>query len=127
MRFSKSAFVTIVVMSLSHLVAKAKATHQFLFYFAALLFCVTVPIINTLWHAPSTSFAENSQTPLFSGTGTAQRPSWIWQGHSTQSDPFKIPPILENGILAARGGSKSIREAVTGVQTNRAVMNRRFL
>jgi beta-lactamase regulating signal transducer with metallopeptidase domain len=97
------SLLTIVVMSLSHLVAKAKARHQFLFYFAALLFCVTVPIINTLWHSPSTSFAENSQTPLFSGTGTAQRPSWIWQGHSTQSYQFKIPPILENGILGIWG------------------------
>jgi len=96
-------FFAMMVLISSRLVAKAKARDQFFFYFAALLFCLAVPVINTLWHSPSTRVPDKSQELLLYGPGTAHRPSWIWRGHTTQPAQFKIPPTFRSWILGIWG------------------------
>lgn len=96
-------FFAIVVLILSRLVAKATARHQFFFYFAALIFCVAVPVINTIWHSPSTSVADNSQEPFLAGARRATGPSWIWQGHSAEPRRFTVPPAFQHWILGIWG------------------------
>ena len=54
-------FFAIVAAAFSRLVDKARAKHQYFFYLTDLLFCLAVPVINTLWHSPSTVVAEKSQ------------------------------------------------------------------
>ncbi|HTW65858.1 MAG TPA: M56 family metallopeptidase [Bryobacteraceae bacterium] len=84
-------FLTILAAVFSRFVAKARARHQFSFYLAVLLFCVAVPITNTLWHFPSAIVAEQSQGPFLSGAGGVNQPSWIWQGHSAHHSQSIIP------------------------------------
>lgn len=96
-------FLAILAAIFSRFVAKARASHQFFFYVAVLLFCVAVPVTNTLWHFPSTVIAEKSQGPLLSGSGGVNQPSWIWQGHSAQHRQFIIPPGFQAWIAGMWG------------------------
>jgi beta-lactamase regulating signal transducer with metallopeptidase domain len=85
------------------IVAKAKAGHQYSFYLAVLLFCLAVPVINTIWHSPSTSIAEKSHQPVLSDAQEANPDSWIWREHSRQHTRLNIRPGLQTGIVVAWG------------------------
>jgi len=67
-------FFAVVVVFFSRLVAKAKAKHQYCFYVTALLFCLAVPVINTLWQSPSVLVVEKSQHQDPTEAGGPNRP-----------------------------------------------------
>lgn len=94
------AFVAAVF---SRLVAKTRAKHQYTFYLAVLIFCLATPVINTLWHSPSTRIAEKSQEQVPLDDRGANRGFWIWQGHSKQHKQFVIPPGFQTWIVDTWG------------------------
>jgi len=96
-------FFAVVVAIFSRLVGKTRAKHQYCFYLAALLFCLAIPIINTLWQTPSTVVAEKSQLQVPSEAGAANQLFWIWQGHSKQHRQFTIPPGVQSWIVGVWG------------------------
>src|SRR5260370_34173832 len=85
-------FFAVVAAVFSRLVAKAKAKHQYCFYVTVLLFCLAVPVINTLWPSPSALVVEKSQQQDPSEAGGPSHPFWSWQGHSKQDRQFTIAP-----------------------------------
>jgi beta-lactamase regulating signal transducer with metallopeptidase domain len=85
-------FFAVVAAVFSPLVAKAKAKHQYCFYVTVLLFCLAVPVINTLWQSPSALVVEKSQPQDPSEAGAPSHPFWSWQGHSKQDRQFTIDP-----------------------------------
>ena len=87
-------FLAIIAAVFSHLVAKAKAKHQHLFYLAVLLLCVALPVINTFWRFPWPVVGEKSEEPVLSDARGLNQGSWIRQGHSTLHRPFIISPGL---------------------------------
>jgi beta-lactamase regulating signal transducer with metallopeptidase domain len=97
------AFFAIVVAIFSRLVAKARAKHQYCFYLAVFLFCLAVPVINTLWQTPSTVVAEKSQLQVPSEAGAANHLFWSWQGHSKQHRQFTIAPGVQSWIVGVWG------------------------
>ena len=97
------SFLAIAAAVFSRLVAKARAKHQYCFYLAVLLFCLAVPVVNTLWQAPSTVVAEKSQLQVSSEPGAANRLFWSWQGHSKQPLQFTIGPGIQSWILGVWG------------------------
>lgn len=96
-------FFAVVVAIFSRLVGKTRARHQYCFYLAALLFCLAIPIINTLWQTPSTVVAEKSQLQVPSEAGAANQLFWIWQGHSKQHRQFTIAPGVQSWIVGVWG------------------------
>ena len=96
-------FFAVVVAIFSRLVGKIRAKHQYCFYLAALLFCLAVPVINTLWQTPSTVVAEKSQLQVPSEAGAANQLFWIWQGHSKQHRQFTIAPGVQSWIVGVWG------------------------
>lgn len=96
-------FFSIVAAVFSRLVAKAQAKHQYSFYLAVLLFCLAVPVINTLWHSPSSTVAGKSQQPILSDTGGGNQRFGIWQGHSRQHKQLIIPLGFRSWIVATWG------------------------
>jgi len=92
-------FFAVVAASFSRLVAKARAKHQYCFYLGVLLFCLAVPVINTLWHVPPTVVAARSQQQLTSEAGAANHRFWIWQEESSPSQHFVILPWFRGCIL----------------------------
>jgi beta-lactamase regulating signal transducer with metallopeptidase domain len=96
-------FLAIVAAVFSRPVAKARARYQYCFYLAVLLFCLAVPVINTLWHSPLAVVAAKSQEPVLSDAGGVNQPSWIWQGHSRQHRQFIIPPGFQGWIVGIWG------------------------
>jgi beta-lactamase regulating signal transducer with metallopeptidase domain len=96
-------FFALVAVGFSHLVAKARAKHQYCFYLAVLFFCLAAPVINTLWKSPSTVVAEKSQQQVLSGTGGANHGFWIWQDHSKQHKQFTIAPGFQRSIVGIWG------------------------
>jgi beta-lactamase regulating signal transducer with metallopeptidase domain len=97
------SFFAIGAVVFSRLVAKARAKHQYCFYLAVLFFCLAVPIINTLWQAPSTVVAEKSQLQVSSEAGAAKDLFWNWQGHSKQHGQFTIAPGFQSWIVGVWG------------------------
>jgi len=93
----------VVVAIFSRLVGKTRAKHQYCFYVAALLFCLAVPVINTLWQPPSTTVAEKSQLQVPPEAGAANQLFWIWQGHSEQHRQFTIAPGVQRWIVGVWG------------------------
>src|SRR5882762_481085 len=87
----------------SRLVAKARAKYQYVFYLAVFLFCLAVPVINTLWQSPSTVVAEKSQQQVPSDAGGANHRFWSWQGHSKQHKQFTIAPGFQSWIVGIWG------------------------
>jgi beta-lactamase regulating signal transducer with metallopeptidase domain len=96
-------FFALVAVGFSHLVAKARAKHQYFFYLAVLFFCLATPVINTLWKSPSTVVAEKSQQQVLSGTGGANHGFWIWQDHSKQHKQLTIAPGFKRSIVGIWG------------------------
>jgi beta-lactamase regulating signal transducer with metallopeptidase domain len=96
-------FFAIVAAVFSRLVAKARAKHQYFFYLAVLLFCLAVPVINTLWQSPSTSVAEKFQQQLPTGAGGANHSFWSWQGYSQRQKLFTIAPGFQSWIVGIWG------------------------
>ena len=96
-------FFAVVVAIFSRLVAKARAKHQYCFYLGALLFCLAVPTINTVWQTPSTVVAEQSQLRVPSEAGAANRLFWSWQAHSKQHTQFTTPSGVQSWIVGAWG------------------------
>jgi hypothetical protein len=96
-------FFAIVAAVFSRLVAKARAKHQYCFYLAVLLFCLAVPVINTLWRTPSTVVAEKSRLQVPSEAGAANHLFWSWQGHSKQHRQFTIAPGVQSWIVGVGG------------------------
>jgi beta-lactamase regulating signal transducer with metallopeptidase domain len=95
-------FFAIVAAVFSRLVAKARAEHQYSFYLIVLLFCLAVPVINTLWQWPSTVVVEKSQQQIPAGAGGANRGFWSWQGHSKQQhEQFTIAPGIQNWVVGS--------------------------
>jgi len=92
-------FFAIVAALFSHLVAKARAKHQYCFYLAVLLFCLAAPVANTFWHWPSTAVAEKSQQQISSDAGASNRMLWIWQEHTRPTGQFIIPPGFQTWII----------------------------
>jgi hypothetical protein len=101
------SFFAIGAVVFSRLVAKARAKHQHCFYLAVLFFCLAVPIINTLWQAPSTVVAEKSQLQVSSKAGAAKDLFWNWQGHSKQRGRFTIAPGFQSWIVGVWGDAGS--------------------
>lgn len=104
-------FFAIVAAILSRLVAKAKAKHQYCFYLAALLFCLAVPVINTLWQMPSSVLVEKSQLQVASEAGGANHLFWSWQGHPKQHRQFTIAPGVQSWIVGVWGALVLLRLA----------------
>lgn len=96
-------FFAILTAFFSPLVAKARPKHQYSFYLAVLLFSLAVPVINTVWHSPSTGVAEKSQRAALPSVGALNQRFWIWQGHSKRHTQFAIPPGLQSWIVGAWG------------------------
>jgi beta-lactamase regulating signal transducer with metallopeptidase domain len=96
-------FFAILVAIFSRLVAKARAKHQYCFYLVALLFCLAVPVINTLWQTPANLVAEKSQLQASSEAKAADHLSWIWQGHSKPDWHFTIGPTVQSWFLGVWG------------------------
>src|SRR5258705_7708890 len=104
-------FFAIVVAIFSRLVAKARAKHQYCFYLAVLLFCLAVPVFNTLWQTSSTVEAEKSQLQVPSEAGAANHLFWSWQGHSKQHRQFTIAPGVQSWIVGVWGALVLVRLA----------------
>jgi beta-lactamase regulating signal transducer with metallopeptidase domain len=96
-------FFAIVAAVFSRLVAKARAKHQYSFYLTVLLFCLAVPVINTLWQSPSTVVTEKSQQQVPSDAGGGNHRFWSWQGHSRQHKQFTIAPGVQSWIVGIWG------------------------
>ena len=96
-------FFAIVAALFSRLTAKLKGRHQFFFYLAVLLFCLAVPVINTLGRFPANVAAEKSQTQVLSDGGAVTPSFWIWRGHAAQSREFSISPEIRSWIVGAWG------------------------
>jgi hypothetical protein len=92
-------FFAIMAVVFSSLVAKARARHQYFFYLAVLLLCLTVPVINTLWQSPSTAVAEKARQQVLPGAAGADLGFWIWQGFSKQHKQFTIAPEFQSWII----------------------------
>jgi beta-lactamase regulating signal transducer with metallopeptidase domain len=92
-------FFAVVAASFSRLVAKARAKHQYCFYLGVLLFCLAVPVINTLWHIPPTVVAARSQQQLTSEAGAANHRFLIWQEEFNPSQHFVILPWFRGCIV----------------------------
>jgi len=101
--FLQIGLFAIVAAVFSRLVAKARAKHQYSFYLTVLLFCLAVPVINTLWQSPSTVVAEKSQQQVPSDAGGANHRFWSWQGHSKQHKQFTIAPGFQSWIVGIWG------------------------
>jgi beta-lactamase regulating signal transducer with metallopeptidase domain len=93
----------LVAAAFSRLVARARAKHQYSFYLTVLLFCVAVPVINTVWQSPSTVAAEKSQQQVPSDAGGANHGFWSWQGHSQRHKQFTIAPGFQSWIIGIWG------------------------
>jgi beta-lactamase regulating signal transducer with metallopeptidase domain len=96
-------FFAIVAAVFSRLVAKAKAKHQYCFYLGVLLFCLAVPVINTLWHTPSTLIAAKSQQQLTWKAGLSNHRFWIWREDSNPPQRFIIPPWFRGWVVSTWG------------------------
>ncbi|HEY1946769.1 MAG TPA: M56 family metallopeptidase [Bryobacteraceae bacterium] len=94
--FIQIGFFAIVAAVFSPLVAKARAKHQYFFYLAVLLFCLTAPVINTFWKSPSTAVAEKSHQQFPSRAGGANLRFWNWQGDSKLHKQFTIAPAFQS-------------------------------
>jgi len=101
--FLQIGLFAIVTAVFSRLVAKARAKYQYVFYLAVFLFCLAVPVINTLWQSPSTVVAEKSQQQVSSDAGGANHRFWSWQGHSKQHKQFTIAPGFQSWIVGIWG------------------------
>jgi beta-lactamase regulating signal transducer with metallopeptidase domain len=91
------AFLASLVAAFSRLVARSRAKHQHLFYVAALLFCLAVPVINTLWPSPSSGAREKRQRSDLTGAASGYR-DWNLQRDVKQHRRFAIAPALGNWI-----------------------------
>jgi len=118
-------FFAVVVVIFSRLVAKAKAKHQYCFYVTVLLFCLAVPVINTLWQSPSALVVEKSQHQDPSEAGGPNRPFWSWQGHSKQDRQFTIAPGVQSCIVVVWGVLTLLRLARFGRAVHRVHRLRR--
>ena len=87
----------------SRFVAKARAKHQYFFYLGVFLFCLTVPVLNTLWRFPSTMAAEKSQQQFPSAPGGSNHRSWNWRGDFKQHEQFTITPAFQRWIVGTWG------------------------
>jgi beta-lactamase regulating signal transducer with metallopeptidase domain len=96
-------FFAIVAAVFSRLVAKARAKHQYSFYLTVLLFCLAVPVVNTLWQSRSTVVVEKSQQQVPSDAGGANQRFWSWQGHSKLHKQFTIAPGFQSWIVGIWG------------------------
>jgi beta-lactamase regulating signal transducer with metallopeptidase domain len=118
-------FFAVVAAVFSRLVAKAKAKHQYCFYVTVLLFCLAVPVINTLWQSPSALVVEKSQPQDPSEAGGPSHPFWSWQGHSKQNRQFKIAPGVQWCIVGVWGVLILLRLARFGRAVHRVHRLRR--
>lgn len=96
-------FFAIAAAAFSHLIAKARAKHQYSFYLAVLLFCLAAPVINTLWRSQPPAVAKTSVQPVLPKAGGANRLFWVWQGHSKGHEPFLLGPELQSWIVGIWG------------------------
>src|SRR5215469_7361781 len=96
-------FFAIVAALFSRLIARARAKHQYSFYLAVLLLCLSAPVVNTFWHSSLTGMAENSQQQISSDAGAANRISWIWQEHTRAREQSIFPPGFQTWIIGAWG------------------------
>ena len=96
-------FFAILAAAFSRLVAKPKTKDQYYYYLTVLLFCVTAPLINTLWQSPSTVVAEKSQRQDPSDAGAANRLFWSWDGHSKPHKQLTIAPGFQSWIVSIWG------------------------
>jgi len=118
-------FFAVVAAVFSPLVAKAKAKHQYCFYVTVLLFCLAVPVINTLWQSPSALVVEKSQPQDPSEAGAPSHPFWSWQGHSKQDRQFTIDPGIQSCIVGVWGVLILLRLARFGRAVHRVHRLRR--
>src|SRR5215472_767083 len=109
----------VVAAVFSRLVTKTRAKHQYTFYLAVLIFCLATPVINTLWHSPSTLVAEKSQQQISLDDRGANSGFWIWQGHSKQQKEFILPPGLQTWIVDTWGVLVLLRLARFGRAVHR--------
>jgi beta-lactamase regulating signal transducer with metallopeptidase domain len=96
-------FFAIVTAVFSRLVSKARAKHQYSFYLTVLLFCLAVPVINTLWQSPSTVVTEKSQQRVAVDAEGTNYTFWNLQGHFKQHQRFAISPGFQSWIVGVWG------------------------
>src|SRR5882762_9562033 len=82
--FLQIGLFAIVTAVFSRLVAKARAKYQYAFYLAVLLFCLTAPVINTIWQWHPIAGAGKSQQQVLPEAGRPNQHFWGCQGHSGQ-------------------------------------------
>jgi beta-lactamase regulating signal transducer with metallopeptidase domain len=101
--FLQIGFFAIVTAVFSRLIAKARAKHQYLFYFAVFLFCLTAPVLDTLWQSHPITAAKNSQQQILAEAGGANHRFLGWHGHSKKYQQFTLGPEAQSWIVAIWG------------------------
>lgn len=103
-----NAFLQIVLFAIvtalfSPLVAKARAKYQHVFYLAVFLFCLTVPVINTIWQAHPIPGTGKSLQQISSEAGGPNHHFWEWQVRSQQHEQFTLGSGAQSWIVAIWG------------------------
>src|SRR5258708_7863683 len=101
--FLQIGLFAIVAAIFSHLVAKARAKYQNVFYLAVFFFCLTAPVINTIWQSHPITVAGKSLPLVLPDAGLPNPSFWGWQGHSKQHEQFALGPEIQSWIVAIWG------------------------
>ena len=101
--FLQIGLFAIVTAVFSRLVAKARAKYQYVFYLAVFLFCLAVPVINTIWQSHPITNAGKSLQQVLPEAGRPHQRFWGWQGHSEQHEQFTLAPEVQSWIVAIGG------------------------
>ncbi len=101
--FLQIGLFAIVTALFSPLVAKARAKYQHVFYLAVFLFCLTVPVINTIWQSHPTAGAGKSLQQVPSEAGGPNHGFWEWQVRSQQHEQFTLGSEAQSWIVAIWG------------------------
>jgi beta-lactamase regulating signal transducer with metallopeptidase domain len=101
--FLQIGLFAIVAAIFSHLVAKARAKYQYVFYLTVFLFCLAAPVINTIWQSHPITVAGKSLPLVLPDAGLPNPSFWGWQGHSKQHEQFALGPEIQSWIVAIWG------------------------
>jgi beta-lactamase regulating signal transducer with metallopeptidase domain len=101
--FLQIGLFAIVTALFSPLVAKAKAKYQHVFYLAVFLFCLTVPVINTIWQSHPITGTGKSLQQVLPEAGEPNHRFWGWQFHSEQHQQFTLGSEAQSWIVAIWG------------------------
>jgi Antirepressor regulating drug resistance, predicted signal transduction N-terminal membrane component len=94
------ALFAILAAMFSPFLAKAKAKHQHCFYLAVFVFCLTVPVVNTLWQTRTNVAAQRSAQKPIQGMEHSDNHFWAWNGHSGSHESILVPGV-KTALLVA--------------------------